>query len=280
MNKLVKILLFIFIFLNLNTVFWYDISYEKKQTLDKVITYLNTDLDKRDFWFYDEKLQKIEKIIPRVKSNYENWYFFSQVKFEIQDIIDENYIVIIPEDEKVSHDKKYLHEKYYNWLANKNLEEKCLKYFDFIDEIARKNDFPTSLVIATWRVESSCNLKNPDNWDGPFQILSHYYEPGDITLEEFWIAVENFINFSKHKWRTFEKNKSAKFHFWKDKIEITYDNFSELDLRIHSALYNWLRSSKMYDATYINWNLTQKLNRKKDGILTIMVKVIDYQIKK
>ena len=39
-----------------------------------------------------------------------------------------------------------------------NVSEKCTKHFDFIDEIAKKNDFPTELIIATWSKEYNCNL--------------------------------------------------------------------------------------------------------------------------
>jgi hypothetical protein len=31
-----------------------------------------------------------------------------------------------------------------------DLNSKCTKYFDFINDIAIENDFPVELIIATW----------------------------------------------------------------------------------------------------------------------------------
>jgi hypothetical protein len=43
------------------------------------------------------------------------------------------------------------------------IDEKCTKYFDFIDNIAKEKDFPVELIIATWSKETNCNLYNPAN---------------------------------------------------------------------------------------------------------------------
>jgi|GEM_PF-1517692 len=39
----------------------------------------------------------------------------------------------------------------------------CVLYFDRIDEIAKKRDFPVQLILANWRKETTCRLRNPDN---------------------------------------------------------------------------------------------------------------------
>jgi hypothetical protein len=38
-----------------------------------------------------------------------------------------------------------------------------VKNYDFIDEVAKEQDFPTELIIAMWKKEHNCNLDNPPN---------------------------------------------------------------------------------------------------------------------
>lgn len=55
--------------------------------------------------------------------------------------------------------------------------QSCKDHYARIDALAREQNFPTALIIATWWREYSCNMSNPANGRGIFQITSHYYEP-------------------------------------------------------------------------------------------------------
>lgn len=280
-RKIIVSILVFFSFFYLKTHSY--LSENNQEKLELVLNYLHTDLENRDLYFYKELNDKFENISKNKDLSLQEKYFFWSILQNIKKIKLENYIIVNPYENKEEFFnhldfKKDFIEKYWNEVIWEKISEKCLLYFDEIDEVARKNNFPTALIIATWRIESSCNLRNPDNWDWPFQILSHYYEPWFITLEEFLDSVQKFIDFSKHKWNSYSRNSSAKFHFWKDEIDINYDNFTLLDLKIHSAIYNWLRSSRLHDATYINWNLNPSLSRVKDWIVTLVIKVFQYEI--
>jgi len=162
-----------------------------------------------------------------------------------------------------------------------SINEKCTKYFDFIDEIAKKNDFPTELIIATWWKEYNCTLWNPANWWWPFQITSQYYKPGDISLEEFWESVQKYIDFTKGKWDYFNNNKyhNYKTRFWSENISITYDNYSIRDLKLTAILYNWVSKDTTLDwNTFANSNLNSNVTTNNDWIVTRFLKILNWRI--
>ncbi len=162
-----------------------------------------------------------------------------------------------------------------------NVSENCTKYFDFIDEIAKKNDFPTELVIATWWKEYNCTLWNPANWWGPFQITSKYYKPWNISLEEFWESVQTYIDFTKGKWNYFNNNTyhNYKTRFWSENISITYDNYSIRDLKLTAILYNWVSKDTTLDwNTFANSNLNNNVTSNSDWVVTRFLKILNWRI--
>ncbi|NVP17433.1 hypothetical protein HUU51_01820 [Candidatus Gracilibacteria bacterium] len=162
-----------------------------------------------------------------------------------------------------------------------SINEKCTKYFDFIDEIAKKNDFPTELVIATWGREYNCTLGNPANGWGPFQITSQYYAPGDISLEQFGESVQKYIDFTKGKWDYFNNNKyhNYKTRFGNENIAITYDNYTIRDLKLTAILYNGVSNNTTLDGnTFANSNLNSSVTSNSDGIVTRFLKVLNWRI--
>ena len=162
-----------------------------------------------------------------------------------------------------------------------NISENCTKYFDFIDEIAKKNDFPTELIIATWSKEYNCNLWNPANGWWPFQITSQYYTPWDISLEQFWESVQKYIDFTKGKWNYFNNNTyhNYKTRFWNENIAITYDNYTIRDLKISAILYNWVNSTTTLDwNSFANANLNNSVTSNSDWLVTRFLKILNWRI--
>ncbi len=160
-------------------------------------------------------------------------------------------------------------------VSDLNLSDRCTKYYDEIDEIAQANNFPTELVIATWYREYSCILWNPDNGDGPFQILSKDYEPGEISIDEFQDAIQDFIDFSKDKRHYFHNNPALRERFEETNIDINHDSYSLRDIRLHSILYNGIISwTTLENNMYANGNLSPEYSSPRDGIVTSLLKVI------
>ena len=62
--------------------------------LNQIKEYLNTDIENHDIEFYQSKLDAINSIIPKYKNNIKNWYFLSQIKIELENIIANNYVTI------------------------------------------------------------------------------------------------------------------------------------------------------------------------------------------
>ncbi|MDD3793622.1 MAG: hypothetical protein PHI37_02330 [Candidatus Gracilibacteria bacterium] len=162
-----------------------------------------------------------------------------------------------------------------------SVNENCIKYFDFIDEIAKKNDFPTELIIATWGKEYNCTLGNPANGWGPFQITSQYYKPGDISLEEFGEGVQKYIDFTKGKWDYFNNNTyhNYKTRFGSENITITYDSYTIRDLKLTAILYNGVSKDTTLDGnTFANSNLNNSVTTNSDGIVTRFLKILNWRI--
>lgn len=162
------------------------------------------------------------------------------------------------------------------------ISSSCVKHYDFIDSIAKENNFPTELIIAMWKKEHNCHLDNPANGWWAFQIISRYYNPGQISLEEFKAEIIDFINFSKNKIAYYNKD-SGKFKaiFWADNIVLTYDNFSIRDLRLYALLYNWIRKTANLETfTFANGNLNSSLKSNSDWIVTSFIKVLKWELDK
>lgn len=161
------------------------------------------------------------------------------------------------------------------------ITDTCVKNYDFIDEVAKEQDFPTELIIAMWKKEHNCNLDNPPNWWGAFQISSRYYNPGKISLDKFKSEIIDFINFSKNKINYYNKD-SGKFKaiFGNDDIKLSHNNFSIRDLRLYSLLYNWIiKSADLKTFTFANANLNLDLKSNSDWIVTSVLKVIKWETK-
>ncbi|MBP7848616.1 hypothetical protein KA013_05465 [Patescibacteria group bacterium] len=122
--------------------------------------------------------------------------------------------------------------------SDTDLPEQCFTYFHEIDAIAQERDFPTALIIAMRYREHTCYFDNPNNGRGNFQITSHYYEPGEITREQFAEQVHNFIDFSRAK-RAWYDNLLLRDDI---SIDMTHDQYDLQSIRKHSILYNGIKA--------------------------------------
>jgi len=215
-----------------------------------------------------------------------------RIQYLLSVIIDDKKSVLNDLIIKSEENKKY--EAEYNIMGNDffnqywkeittslSVNEKCTKYFNFIDNLAKENNFPTELIIATWSKEFNCNLSNPDNWWWPFQITSKNYIPWEITLEQFKIEIIDFINFSKSKWNYFNTNiyVDYKSRFWEKNMDINYNNYSIRDLKLHSILYNGIKSDTTLDwNTFTNDNLNEKIISDSDWLITRFLKILKWRI--
>lgn len=159
-----------------------------------------------------------------------------------------------------------------SWVLTKETDiyDSCLFYYDEIDKVAKENDFPTELIIATWRMETSCKMSNPSNRWWLFQIFAYDYEPWIVSKDQLISQVNDFINFSINKW-----NRQKNSNLFKDEdINIKYWKYSIEDIRIHGVLYNWIWKSTLEDNLFVNGNLNQWLDYKKDWLIVNMLKII------
>ena len=113
--------------------------------------------------------------------------------------------------------------------------DKCVWWYNTIDNISFANDFPTALTIAVWYRESNCGYYLPANGDGPFQIVSKNYGSEEITEEVFKQTIQDFIDFSKKKIRTYNNRAGDEY----PEIVLTYTWFDYTWFVNFAALYNW-----------------------------------------
>lgn len=274
----------IILFLLLNKSFAFELSEEKKEALINVKSKIWLLKPTKNInWYFDLK-NEVDKNITKVQ-NEEEIFILTQIKKEILYIINsykpENFDNINYNNISNSSLKKDFYIKNSKEIIGKNkIKTSCYKYYDSIDEVAKKNNFPTALIIATWQKESNCNLFNPYNWKWPFQISSQYHKPWKITLETFLNSLQEYITFSKWKINYFNSNKSYQKKFWNEKIDFNYENYSLKDLQLYAILYNWIwKNTDLKYSKFANWNLNSNIKSDTDWLVTLFLKITAWQIK-
>lgn len=272
-------LIFMFIFLFTSSTFAYELSQKDKLSLEKVKKVLWDLSQKKDKVWLEQRIKKIDQILPKVRGNIRFWMIFNELKKEIVYI----YELKTPKNEVSNYEfEKVFFETHWKEITtNLKVPEKCTIYYDEIDTIWKEYNFPTALIIAIWWKETNCWLYNPANGWWPFQITSSYHNPWDITFEEFKNDVIEFINFSKNKWNFFNTNTYVNYkqRFWSENLAITYDTYTLRELQIHSILYNWVTST-----TTLNWNSFANNNLNKnviwtsDWVVTRFLKILNWKI--
>lgn len=287
MKKSIAILCILF--LSITKTFALELSESEQQTITETKSKLwLLKYEKNINWYYDVK-NLLEEKIPTLQDE-KQVFFLTEFKNEIGYIIDSykpsNYDEILYKEEEIKEteispdNKKTFFDTYGKNIVYKNkLREWCTKHFDFVDEIAKRNDFPTALIIATWSKESNCGLFNPYNWWWPFQITSQYHTPGEISLEEMWEKIQQYIDFSKGKIGYYNSNKKYKQRFWDKNIELSYSKYTLRDLQLYSVLYNGITSTtNIENNKFANGNLNASIPSDTDGIVTLFLKILNWQI--
>ena len=289
---------YIFVLFFLWTSYSIEISYDDEKVIEQTNDYLNSISEYRSKAWFEIRQRRFENAIRNSNNEYLN-----EVLRRINNTISEIIIELNIKEKEIStnleeynnyntnditkniqqdyNKQKYdIVKEYLNWIvSNHNVSDRCILYFDEIDEIAKLNDFPTALIISTWYREYSCIFWNPNNWRWPFQITSHYYKPWEITMDEFKNSIQNFIDFSKAKWNYFENTPSLKNRFWEEPINISYNEYSIRDIRLHSILYNWIfPNTTLENSSYANWNLDESIKTNRDWIVTKFIKILNWEM--
>jgi hypothetical protein len=90
--------------------------------------------------------------------------------------------------------------------------------------------------------------------------------------------VIQYIEFSRGKIANYEKNSTLKKRFKKEKINITYNNFSLWDLQLYAVLYNGAgKTTDITKNTFANANLNKSVTSNSDGLVTRFLKIIHDQ---
>lgn len=141
-----------------------------------------------------------------------------------------------------THQEGFLNQYLTGMDKAKEMDEKCVGWYNLLDDLSFAHDIPTALTIAVWHRESSCRYYLPKNKNGPFQITSKDYGDGEITREIFVQSVEDFLNFAKHKINRYNE-RNAKDNL---SIDLSYDQRDYTALYRFAALYNGLSGATVY----------------------------------
>lgn len=280
-NIMKKIILFLLIFTNFLQTFWYNPEQEELE----IIQNINQNIEEN---YYNSTKSEFFDFLQTLKFQKEELDKNSKKYFILNEMFNFGTNLALEKEKeskssqnKLNYSKNLLLDNYLeNITTDIYIEEKCVRYYDFIDNIAKEHNFPTALIIATWRKENSCNMINPQNQDWVFQILHKYYTPWEITLEELWVQIVDFIEFSKYKWDYYDKLTKIPAELNHEKINISYYDYTLKDLQIHWVIYNWYSwKSTLESNKYVSTNLYPENTWRTDWIVTTFIKILDREQK-
>jgi hypothetical protein len=233
--------------------------------------------------FGDDYLEFLEKRIDALRTKHTD----EQAQRIIETLIDHiqrhrnkhHAAVVLPHTtRRFSAEEFYYTYKPFITSPNKALPERCFTYFNEIDTLARQENFPPSLIIATWFKEASCAMKNPDNGDGVFQIVAHDYGTQELTLDELLQQIQDFIAFSRNK-----RNRYKRLQTFDDKpVDISYTHRSLQDIRKQALLYNGLYAwLTLENARYANnhlWWFHLPRRSAQDGLVVMVLFALEKEL--
>lgn len=278
-------LFFITLSLCINQSFAYELSEKDNKALNEAKEIIWNLKEKKETSWFEIRVKKIDTLASKYKTDTRYWMIFHELKKEFESVIWEkkqqklwdNSSWIWNSQINMTWELEFFNQYGADITTKLEVPEKCKTNYDFVDEIAKKNDFPTALIIATWGKETNCNMYNPANGWWIFQITSQYYEPGNIWLIELEKSIEAFIQFSRNKWNYFNTNKyhNYKQRFWEEEMYLSYSSYTLRNLRLHSVLYNGVSANTTLEGnTFANNNLNPQVTGPSDGIVTRFLKVL------
>lgn len=255
----------------------YTPSEKDTQSLTSLKTQLDSLIDNNiDLWnFYNQ----VVNLQNDYSSNERLNYMFEDLKYHLySDKKNKNALSKQKSDAKATSKdtKQEFFDQYKSWFSVdiENTLKNCTWWYKTLDDISFAYDFPTALTIAVWYRESTCAYYLPNNWDGPFQILSKDYWTGEITQKQFVQAVVDFMEFSKNKLARYE---------WQLAWELSYNSFDLTWVLNFAALYNWWTRSWniIVPSNYkyaLDWYWENYSWAKKYGIFPQMLKVLEWEL--
>lgn len=197
---------------------------------------------------------------------------------------------------------------------DRNILKSCMDRYAAVDAVAKRENFPAVLILATWRKESSCRVVNPANGDGIFQIVAHHYHPSTIyQLKNLvWSGVSsqsgdflgsgrlpkdfeidtmsgtipfvmsgNILEEQVVDFINFSRGKWKRYdnlHLYDEMpVTLSYDTLDLLSLRKHAILYNSVAKGRHPENSfYANQNFGWNYEEKQDGLVTLYLKLLKY----
>lgn len=273
--------------ISINISYWYTPSNKENKQLETIKLDIDNIYNNKGINNIVKLKEDINWLIEKNRKNEKKLYLLKETKKILVSYIEKDKLKNqtnskneVDENNDTNNRKKSFYNKYWNSILW-DISEACIKNYDFIDNVAKEQNFPTALIIAFWKKEHNCYLDNPANWWWAFQITSAYYKPWEITLDEFKKEIIDFINFAKNKISYYEKDYwKFKAYFWNEDINLTYYEYNIRDIRLLSLLYNWIRKTTNLETfEFANWNLNSSIKTNSDWIVTTFLKVLKRELK-
>ncbi len=276
---LVFFLFFSQLFLLKILVLAYEPTLKDKSFVDKINYVVHQDINKDknpkkalvEWYYLFDIVHKYQKSWTRLD------FIISSIKNILRNDIDSQKSKLLPL--KQQNENSFWSNYFRSILTYEDdLPQRCFDYYDMIDDFAWAYNIPTSLVIATWKMETSCKFKPYNHW--LFQIISKNYWTWTLTTKKFMQQLIDFFEFTLHKWNWYENaNKKAGL-----KINLFYTWLSFTWIVRHWALYNWLSWYTVYwdikplNKWYVFWNFWEENKYKKDWLIVNILKVIKHNL--
>lgn len=291
MKKFFHFCIFCVLVFWVHSTFAYNLSAKDQKILNAAIEKIESFEETKSQKWFETRIAKLNTLLPKLRKNLRYWTFFGTLKGSFESTLEKKLsqasqaqALLEKNEEKIENTTLSTNDFFNKYgqeiVGSLEVPQKCRDKYDFVDAIAKDEDFPTALILATWGIETNCNMYNPANGWGLFQITSQYRAPGEVGLIELEEQVRNFIAFSRNKWNYFNTNTyhNYKQRFWEENINLYYDYYTIRDLRIHAILYNGVSSTTTLEGnTFANGNLNPNVITASDGVVTRFLKILNWR---
>lgn len=173
----------------------------------------------------------------------------------------------------------FINKYWWNILTARNSPTdlgRCFEQYPMVDHTSRALWLPPSFVMATWYVESSCRMNNPENGDGLFQIVSNHYTPGQVDLA--WLASQlyDFEIFIERKFDRYNSRQPAP-------VAYGYNSYNIDTLQSFAALYNGVSGPlsayplALVNPYYFYGNYNENYQSRRDWWVVFFMKILQME---